>query len=157
MIDSVTGVRLDVRGFLRALADGWQSLLPSLDDLNAEEAAAYLHAQGYSRARDVLAEATAWCEEALGATPLLLRGERVQPSDERTLQAQAIARFSYFSDAEVRRTFTLAYVALARMLAFLPDAALEQPEVYRWLYTTIVDHFNERRPPQMQPVAQVVA
>jgi hypothetical protein len=152
MVNSVSGVRLDVRTLLRALADGWQSYLPALAGLDADDTDSYLAAQGYERARDLLAYATAWGEEALGVVPLLLRGEAIQRYDTMAFNAQAIARFRMFARAEVERRFTQAYAALAQMLALLPDAALAQPDVYEWLYTTIVDQFNAHRPPNMPRV-----
>ena len=154
MVDSVMHVRLDVRGFLRALMDGWQSYLSALADLSTEETAAYLDEQGYDRMRDLLAGVTAQIEETLGAIPLLLRGEGVEQWDEPMLRAKAIARFSYFTEDEVRRRFALAHTALARMLAFLPEATLERPEIYHRLYMTIVARFNERRPPNMLTAPQ---
>ncbi len=149
MVNSIARVRLDVRSLLQALMDGWQSYLPTLADLSMEETVAYLNEQRYDRLRDLLADVTSQAEETLGAIPLLLRGESVEQWDERMSRAEAIARFSYFTEDEVRRRFTLAYAALARLLAFLPEAALEQPEIYQRLYTTIIARFNERRPPNM--------
>ncbi|HEY7019873.1 MAG TPA: hypothetical protein VH349_02075 [Ktedonobacterales bacterium] len=154
MVDSMTHVRLDIRGFLQALTDGWQSYLPALADLSAEEIAAYLDEQGYDRLRDLLAGVTAHIEETLGAISLLLRDANIEQWDEPVSRAAAIARFSYFTEDEVRRRFTLAYTVLARMLAFLPEAALERPEIYGRLYRTIVTRFSERRPPNMLAAPQ---
>ena len=154
MVDSVMHVRLDVRGFLRALMDGWQSYLSALADLSTEETAAYLDEQGYDRLRDLLTGVAAHIEETLGAISLLLRGANVGQWDESMSHAAAIARFSYFTEDEVRRRFTLAYTVLARMLAFLPEATLERPEIYHRLYMTIVARFNERRPPNMLAAPQ---
>jgi hypothetical protein len=152
MENSVSCARLDVRTLLRALADGWQSYLPAMACLSAGDTTAYLAAQGYDRVRDLLACATAWGEEALGVVPLLLRDEAIQRYDAQAFNAQAVARFRMFACADVEWRFTQAYAALAQMLALLPDAALARPDVYEWLYTTIVDQFNERRPPNMARV-----
>ena len=152
MVRSISGTRLDVRALLRALEDGWQAYLPALRALDAADTRTYLAAQGYGRVRDLLAHAAAWGEETLGVVPVLLRGEEIQRYDDRAFNAQAIARFSVFSSEEVERRFVQAHIALARLLARLPEAALAQDSVYDWLATTIVEHFNEHRPPNMQLV-----
>lgn len=141
---------LDVRMLLRALEDGWQAYLPALSALSAADTRDYLAAQGYERVRDLLAHVTAWCEETLGVVPVLLRGGEAQKYDDRAFNAQAIARFSLYSSADVERRFTQAHAALSRLLAGLPEAALEDTAVYDWLFTTIVEHFNEHRPPTLR-------
>lgn len=144
-----SSTRLDVRALLRALDDGWQAYLPAVRALGPTELQEYLVEQGYERLRDLLAHATAWGEETLGVVPVLLRGGEIQRYDDRAFNAQAIARFSQYSCADVERRFTQAYAALARLLAFLPEDALAQADVCDWLATTIVEHFNEHRPPNM--------
>ena len=151
-MDTVAGTRLSVRSLLRALDDGWQTYPAALKELNLAEREAYLAAQGSSRVRDLLALATAWAEETLGVVPVLLHGGEIQQYDDDAFEAQAIARSSYFADAEVERRFAQAYTTLARLLALLPERALAQPDVYDWLHTTIVDRFNERRPSNTAPV-----
>jgi hypothetical protein len=141
--------RLDVRALLRALEDGWQAYLPAVHVLAVPEIEAYLAAQGFERLRDLLAHATAWSEETLGVVPVLLHGGTIQRYDDDAFNAQATARFSLYSTADVERRFTVAHAALARLLALLPEAALAQPGVYDWLVTTIVKHFEEHRPPNM--------
>jgi hypothetical protein len=149
VMDTVAGTRLSVRSLLRALDDGWQAYPAAMKALSPGDRQAYLVAQGYAEVRDLLAQATAWAEETLGVVPMLLQGGEVQRYDEDAFNAQAIARFSYFADAEVERRFAQAYATLARLLALLPERALAQPDVYERLRTTIVDRFNERRPPNM--------
>ena len=152
MVSCISGTRLDVRALLRALEDGWQAYLPALHALDAADTRVYLAVQGYERVRDLLAHAAAWGEETLGVVPLLQRGEEIQRYDDRAFNAQAITRFSMLSGEEVERRFVQAHNALARLLARLPEAALAQDNVYDWLTTTIVEHFNEHRPPNMQLV-----
>jgi hypothetical protein len=156
MVSGICGTRLDVRALLRALEDGWQGYLPTVRALDAADMKDYLAAQGYERLRDLLAHATAWSEETLGVVPVLLRGEAIQRYDDQSdpaFNAQAIARFSLLSGEEVERRFVEAHAALARLLARLPDAALTEDNVYDWLATTIVGHFNEHRPPNMPALA----
>jgi hypothetical protein len=153
MVRGISGTRLDVRGLLRALEDGWRAYLPALRALDAANTQGYLAAQGFERVRDLLAHATAWGEETLGVVPLLMRGEDIQRYDDHAFNAQAIARFSLLSGEEVERRFAQAYNALARLLARLPETALARDNVYDWLTTTIVGHFNEHRPPNMVPLA----
>lgn len=147
---STTSTRLDVRGLLRTLDDGWQAYLPAVKALGMEELRAYLAEQGYERVRDLLAHVTAWSEETLGAVEVLRGGGEIQRYDDRAFNAQAVARFSVYSTAEVERRFTLALAALSRLLAVLPEHALAQESVYDWLVTTIVEHFNEHRLPNMR-------
>jgi hypothetical protein len=149
MVSCISGTRLDVRALLRALEDGWQAYLPALRTLDAADMRAYLAEQGYERVRELLAHAAAWGEETLGVVPVLLRGEEIQRYDDQAFNAQAIARFSLLSGEEVERRFVQVHIALARLLARLPDAALEQDIVYDWLATTIVEHFNKHRLPNM--------
>lgn len=152
MQDTISGTQLGIRALLRALANGWQVYPRAVTDLGADDTRAYLATQGYDQVRDLLAHATAWCEETLGVVPVLLRGGAIQRYDDDAFNAQAIARFSNYSSAEVARHFNQAHAALSRLLALLPDAALEQPAVYDWLHTTIVEHFNEHRPPNLPPL-----
>jgi hypothetical protein len=152
MMDAVAGTRLSIRSLLRALDDGWQAYPAALKALRPGDRQAYLAAQGYAEVRDLLAQATAWAEETLGVVPVLFQGGEVQRYDEDAFEAQAVARFSFFSEADVERRFTQAYAALARLLALLPERALTNPDVYEWLHATIVDRFNERRPPNLAPV-----
>ena len=151
-ISSARSTRRDVRTLLRALGDGWQVYLPAAHDLGEADMQAYLAEQGYERLRDLLAHATAWGEETLGVVPVLLRGGEIPRYDDRVFNAQAVARLSLYSSAEVERRFTQAYAALSQLLAFLQEDALAQASVYEWVVTTIVEHFNEHRPPNMPAV-----
>lgn len=153
------GARLDVRGLLRALEDGWLAYLPAVRALDERQTQAYLAAQGEERLRDLLAEATAWAEETVGAVAALRHGGAEAPAleshDDAVFAAQAIARLSLYTTAEVERRFTQAHMALAQLLAVLPEDALAQPNVYDWLETTIVARFNTRRPPTMPTEPQL--
>ncbi len=143
---------LDVRTLLKALGDGWQAYLPAVSALGEEARRAYMDRQGYQRLRDLLAHATAWNEETLGVVAVLQRGGAIQRYDADAFNAQALARFRLYSGAEVEQRFTQANTALSRLLAVLPESALEQQSVYVWLVMTIVEHFNEHRPPNMAAV-----
>jgi hypothetical protein len=153
-MDNVSLPRMGVRALLHALLDGWQTYLAALHDLSDEDRAAYLNAQGYEQVRDLLAQAIVRCEETIGVVSLMVCGGEIQrDSRGRTdRNLHAIARFQYFTDAEMLRRFALAYGALGRMLAFFPETALEDPAIYRWLFTTIIDDFNAHRPPNMRAV-----
>jgi hypothetical protein len=150
---TVSSNRLSTRTLLRALDDGWLAYLPALRALDAGEVQVYLAAQGYEQKQDLLAHITAWCEETLGVVPVLLQGgeisSRRQDNVDQSSNAQAIARLRNFGSREVERRFTQAHAALARMLALLPEVALEDINVYGWLYTTIVEHFNAHRLPNL--------
>ena len=152
MMETVKGARLSVRSLLGALADGWQAYPAAVRALSMSDREVYLASQGQADVRDLLAQATAWGEETLSVVPVLLQGGEVQRYREDVFNAQAIARYSHFSECEVERRFAQAYIALARLLALLPERALANPDVYEWLHTTIVGRFNERRPPNMAPV-----
>jgi hypothetical protein len=145
--------RLSTRTLLRALDDGWLAYLPALRALDAGEVQVYLAAQGYEQIQDLLAHITTWCEETLGVVPVLLQGGEISlgraDDDDQSYNARAVARLRNFGSQEVERRFTQAHAALARMLAFLPDAALEDINVYGWLYTTILEHFNTHRLPNL--------
>jgi hypothetical protein len=143
---------VNTRALLRALDEGWLAYLPALRALGAGEVQVYLAAQGYPQKQDLLAHITAWCEETLGVVPVLLQGG--EPSlgladDDQSYNARAVARLRNFGSHEVERRFTQAHAALARMLALLPEVALLDINVYGWLYTTIVEHFNTHRPPNL--------
>jgi hypothetical protein len=153
---AVSGSRLNTSALLRALYEGWLAYLPALRALPAGEVQVYLSEQGYEWRQDLLAHITAWCEETLGVVPILLQGDQTvssgRPSrddDDQSYTAQAVARSRNFGSGEVERRFTQAHAALAHMLALLPEAALEDINVYGWLYTTIVEHFNAHRPPNL--------
>jgi hypothetical protein len=152
-----SGNRLNMRGLLRALADGWLAYLPALRALDAGEVQHYLVAQGYPDMQDLLAHVTAWCEDTLGVVPTVLQGgERLSErrDDDPAYTVQAVARSRSFGCGEVERRFIQGHVALDRMLAYLPEAALEDITVYDWLYTTIVEHFNAHRPPNLPLLLQ---
>jgi hypothetical protein len=144
--------RLNTCALLRALDEGWLAYLPALRALDASESQVYLAAQGYPQSMDLLAHITAWCEETLGVVPVLLQGgenSSGRQDNDQTYNARAVARLRNFGSREVERRFTQAHAALARMLALLPEAALLDINVYGWLYTTIVEHFNTHRPPNL--------
>jgi hypothetical protein len=144
--------RLDMRGLLRALYEGWLAYLPAFRALDAGEVQVYLAAQGYEEEQDLLAHIIAWCEETLGVVPVLLQGGEVPlglADDDQSYNARAVARLRNIGSHEVERRFTQAHAALARFLALLPEDALVDFNVYGWLYTTIVDHFNTHRPPNL--------
>jgi hypothetical protein len=154
LMETVSLPRMGVRALLGALLDGWQTYPAAVRDLSDEDRAAYLDAQGYERLRDLLAHAIVRCEETIGVVSLMVGGGAIQ-RDCRHLPGhdpQALARFQYLADAEVLRRFALAYSALGRMLAFLPDTVLEDPEIFRWLNTTIVEDYNTHRPPNRRAV-----
>jgi hypothetical protein len=150
---AMSGNRLNTRTLLRALDEGWLAYLQALRALDTGEVQVYLAAQGYEQKQDMLAHITAWCEETLGVVPVLLRGGEISPGhaddDDQSYNAKAVARLRNFGSREVERRFTQAHAALARMLALLPEAALLDINVYGWLYTTIVEHFNTHRPPNL--------
>jgi hypothetical protein len=155
----MSGSRLGTRALLRALDDGWLAYLPALRALDAGEVQVYLATQGYEQMQDLLAHVIAWCEETLGVVPVLLQGGEVSQEhaddDDQSYNAQAVARLRNFGSQEVERRFTQAHAALARMLAFVPDAALEDINVYGWLYTTIVEHFNTHRLPNLPALSKI--
>jgi hypothetical protein len=149
---TASGNCLNMRGLLRALADGWLAYLPALRALDAGEVQHYLDAQGYPDMQDLLAHVTAWCEDTLGVVPTALQGGEISSrphNDDPAYTAQAVARSRSFGCREVERRFTQSHVALDRMLAYLPEDALEDITVYDWLYTTIVEHFNAHRLPNL--------
>jgi hypothetical protein len=150
--ETMSSNRLDIRTLLRALYEGWIAYLPALRALDAVEVQVYLAAQGYSQSLDLLAHITAWCEETLGVVPVLLQGGEISPvreDDDQSYNARAVARLRNFGSHEIERRFTQAHAALAHMLALLPEAALLDVNVCGWLYTTIVEHFNTHRPPNL--------
>ena len=132
-----------------AMDDIWGQYLPALARLPEAEQTRYANQQGYARVQDLLAHINAWAEETLRVMPYLLRNEpapRDYANDDE-FNARAVEHCKDWTRAQVEAEFERLRVALAELIASLPDEAFETRRVYRWVKATVVDHYLEHQLP----------
>jgi ABC-type hemin transport system ATPase subunit len=91
-------------------------------------------------------------EETRRVMPYLQRDER-PPRDyigDDDFNTRAVQRFAERPYAEVETWYEQQRVALKQLVSQLPDAAFESKRVYRWLFGTIVKHYDEHPLPKRE-------
>ena len=123
----------------------WQQYPVHLRQWPEDKQAHFAQQQGYARPQDLLAHLGAWMEESLRVIPFFQRDEK-PPRDYRNddeFNARAVERFRDWPRAQVEDWFEQQRLALKAMIARLPDDALDNKRIYRWLVGTIIDHYDE--------------
>jgi len=133
----------------------WARYIPTIEALTEADRQRYAQQQGYASLKDLLAHVTAWNQKALEVIPVLARGERFERDwkDDDDFNARAVERVRNQTFEQVKEEFENARTALAGMIAELPVDAINNSEVYRWLYATVVTHYEEHEPPGDPQVA----
>ncbi|GEM_PF-641293 len=147
---------------LAALEQGWKQYLPRLAALSEDEQARYAEGQGYARVQDVLVHIFAWWERSIRRSRRLVSGPPVlMPEEERALfpdqtidefNAEVVVRHQSWTRAAVETHFVAALAALEQLLRDLPETALEDERLHRWLRVETIDHYQEHRLPNAPAV-----
>ncbi len=147
---------------LDALEQGWKQYLPRLAALSEDEQARYAEGQGYARVQDVLVHIFAWWERSIRRSRRLVSGPPVlMPEEERALfpdqtidefNAEVVVRHQSWTRAAVETHFVAALAALEQLLRDLPETALEDERLHRWLRVETIDHYQEHRLPNAPAV-----
>ncbi len=140
---------------LDALERGWKQYLPELAALSAAEQTRYAQEQGFARVQDVLVHIFAWWERSMQRSLRLLNGPPVIDASAHALFAQtidefnaeAIARCQHWSRAAVEAHFAAALTTLEEFLHNLPESALEDERLQRWMRSEAIDHYRDHRLP----------
>jgi hypothetical protein len=138
---------------LASLEQGWKRYLSQLTSLSEEEQTRYARQQGFSRMQDVLAHILAWWELSMQRITRVLTGPPVIRPEDHALfpesmddfNAEVIARYQPWSRAAVEEKFAATLLALEQLLQNLPETALEDERIQRWMRSEAIDHYKEHR------------
>lgn len=147
--------RFSRQELLAALEQGWKQYLAGLAAVSEEEQTRCAQAQGFARVQDLLVHIFAWWERSMQRSIRLLQGPPVIDASAHALFAQtideftadAIARHQQWTRAAVEARFAAALTALEAFLRNLPESALEDDRIQRWMRSEAIDHYQEHRLP----------
>ena len=127
----------------------WARYVPTIEALTEADQQRYAQQRGYASLKDLLAHITAWNQKTLEVVPILAQGERFNRDwkDDDDFNARAVERVRNQTFEQAKEDFENTRTALAGMIAELPVDAINNPEVYRWLYATVMTHYEEHEPP----------
>lgn len=130
---------------LTSLEQDWGGLISRFRDLPPTVQRAWLAEQGYVRLGDLLAHVIAWWDEAYTAVSRLAAGQPVaaQEYDVDAFNAAAMQRFAGNDETQIIDIFEARRQRWIALLASLPDAALDDPEIARRLHMDLIGHFQE--------------
>ena len=123
----------------------WLQYPQRLQQLPKAEQMRFAQQQGYARSQDLLAHIGAWMEETVRVMPYLQHGEK-PPRDydgDDDFNARAVRRFEKQSPLEVEEWYEQQRRALKELVQHLPDEALSNRRVYRWLVGTVIEPYDE--------------
>lgn len=139
--------RLDL---LTAMDEIWGNYLKRLSAMPIKQQTAYAKRNGYSQPKELIAHLAAWIAETVRVMPYLCR-DKQPPRDytnDDVFNARVIERCRRLSRAEVEAEFRRQRLALKKLIAALPDDALQVTRVYRWLSETIISHYQDHQLPE---------
>ncbi len=145
---------------LDALDQGWKLYLARLAALPEETQAQYAQQQGFARVQDVLAHILGWWDLSMRRTDRVLTGPPdIRPEDHAlfpesmdAFNAETIARYQEWTRAAVEETFAATLAALEQTLLNLPEHALEDERIQRWMRSEVIDHYQAHRLPGVSEV-----
>jgi hypothetical protein len=148
------------QNLLDALAQGWKPYLSPLKALPEDEQEHYARQQGYARVQDVLVHIVAWWELSMQRTSRVLTGPpEIRPEDhvlfpesQDEFNAETITRFQTWTRAAVEEKFAVTLLTLERFLLDLPETALDDERIHRWMRSEAIDHYKDHRLPNAPEV-----
>ncbi|HEY7358233.1 MAG TPA: ClbS/DfsB family four-helix bundle protein [Ktedonobacterales bacterium] len=143
--------RYSRQDLLAALEQGWKPYLSQLASMPEDEQTRCANQQGFARVQDVLAHIFAWWELSMQRTTRVLTGPPVIRPEDHALfpesiddfNAETIARYQSWTRAAVEEKFAATLLALERFLLDLPETALEDERIQRWMRSEAIDHYQE--------------
>ncbi len=141
------------QNLLDALAQGWKPYLEQLKALPEEEQERYAQQQGFAQVQDVLVHIAAWWELSMQRTTRVLTGPpEIRPEDHAlfpesmdAFNAQSIQRCQDWTRAAVEEKFAATLLTLERFLLDLPETALDDERIQRWMRSEAIDHYRDHR------------
>lgn len=152
MVENVP--RMSREQLLAALDAGWGQFLPAMDRLTDEEKTIYSLLQGYARLQDFLAHICAWWEETVLAVPVIMNGHLHAVQDIDAFNAGAVLRYREWIPSDVEMQFENLLSGIRKLIAEIPDEAIQDPDIYSWLYSAAVEHYDEHLPPGEAPLTK---
>jgi hypothetical protein len=145
---------------LDALEQGWKQYLSRLAALPKEEQVQFAQRQGFPRVQDVLAHIIGWWELSMRRTVRVLTGPPViQPEDDvlfpesmDEFNAETITHYYHWTSAAVEEKFVATLVVLEQFLLNLPEMALEDERIQRWMRSEAMDHYQDHCLPKASNV-----
>lgn len=147
--------RFSRQELLAALGQDWKHYLPQITKLSEEEQTRFAQEQGYTRIQDLLVHIFTWWERSMQRTSWLLSNPPLPPAQAHPLfgksidewNAEAIAHYHHWTQADVEAQFATTLEALERFLKDLPEAAFDQERIQVWMRIETMDHYEEHRLP----------
>lgn len=147
--------RFSRQELLAVLEQGWKQYLPELAELSEEEQIRYAQEQGFDRVQDMLVHIFAWWERSMQRSIRLLYGPPTLDASAHALfsqtidefNAEAMERYQQWNRAAVEAQFATTLAALEEFLLHLPESALEDERLQRWMRSEAIDHYRDHRLP----------
>ena len=130
---------------LDTLENEWGGYIERFHALAPDQQAEFLSKQGFETFHDLLAHIIGWMEETLRGINETLEGSgRVwENRDTDAVNAEWIARFHNWSDADLFAHFENMRKAALDAVMDLPDDAFSNKDIEEWLAADVVGHFDD--------------
>lgn len=123
----------------------WGTYVERFNSLSKEEQSTRLKQMGYDAFRDMLAHILAWWDEGMGIIRLIAEERPFERRryDFDIFNAEAVAKYKPWEDAEFMAHFERARQKMAADLTSMSEAVFENRRVRAWLHGVVLHHARE--------------
>jgi hypothetical protein len=132
------------------LQNEWAEYPESFERLDSAKKTEFLAKQGYESFHAVLSHILGWWEDGLHLTQGISNDPNFTWIEPDTIQfnQEQVEKYSSWSDSDLLRHYDLVRLALIDLIASLPDNAIQNKDIERWLVEDVVEHYDEHALPQ---------
>ncbi len=123
----------------------WAGYVERFNAKSAEEQKSFLHKQGFSRFRDLVAHIVAWREDGLQVIDAISKDPAYQHPeiDTDVYNAVAVELFGKLDEDELWKKYELTRQSLIEMVINLPEETYNHKDVQAWLRDDVLEHYYE--------------
>lgn len=123
----------------------WGTYVERFNSLSKEEQSTRVKQMGYDAFRDMLAHILAWWDEGMGIIRLIAEERPFERRryDFDIFNAEAVAKYKPWEDAEFMAHFERARQKMAADLTSMSEAVFENRRVRAWLHGVVLHHARE--------------
>jgi hypothetical protein len=131
------------------IEQNWTTYLATLDALPEDELQAFAREHGYPSAKELIAHIAGWWREAVRRIGAIMAGQEptTDYANDDEFNARMIEGVRGQTYEQVKEDFENARVEIAGLVAELPDAALNNPQIYDEIEGEVVGHYYQHTPP----------
>jgi hypothetical protein len=131
------------------MEQNWSVYLPTLDSIPIDEREAFAQEHGYPGTKELIAHIAGGWREAILIVSAVMAGQQpaLDYDGDDEFNARIIENARSQPYEEVEAEFENAREEIAGLVAELPDAAFDNPQIYDELYGEIVTHYRQHLPP----------